>query len=62
VYAEGPRLICRGEDDGSRSVAADDERLALQLGAAAELDTREERVHVGMQHGAPGVVARQLRL
>ena len=49
--AEDPRLVGRGADDAAivGPAAADDDRLAAQLGPVALLDGREERVEIDVE-------------
>ena len=49
VDAVGPGLVGGGRHHAPVAGAADDHRLAAQLGAAQQLDRHEERVHVDVQ-------------
>ena len=52
-----PARLVRGRGDNAARSAADDDRLAAQVGIVADLDAGEERVHVDVQDRAAGVVA-----
>ena len=49
MHAEAAHLVARGRDDAASAGAADDHRLAGELGPVALLDGRVERVHVHVQ-------------
>ena len=52
MHAEAAHLVARGGDHAAPARAADDHRLARELGPVVLLDRRVERVHVNVQDGA----------
>ena len=52
MHAEAADLVARGGDHAAPAGAADDHRLARELGPVVLLDGRVERVHVDVQDGA----------
>ncbi len=56
VHAEAAHLVARGRDHAAAAGAADDQRLARELGPVVLLDGRVERVHVDMQDRALRIV------